>query len=130
MPIPPTHEKNTIIVPAIHSPRAKPAKFANTLHSIQVSLSTAAPVSIANKKILQIGTINKENPTVSHLLKNHPDYRNDCWKIIFSAANKDKKYREIPEGSIVSINQDTKELRWDKISGETHPGNMRADQDN
>ena len=66
-----------------------------------------------NESIVKIGTINKNTPTISHLLKNNPDYQKDAWNIILSDTNKSKDFNRIRTGTIVSINTATNELLWE-----------------
>ena len=60
-----------------------------------------------------IGEISETHPTVSHLLINHPDYRQNCWQIIHSEQNRNKPYRKIETGTRIYIDSDTHRLFWD-----------------
>jgi hypothetical protein len=62
--------------------------------------------------LIPVGTISRENPTVSHLLISHPDYRSDCWKIIHSEVNAQKEFRTLREGEEIFINPATHEVVW------------------
>lgn len=59
---------------------------------------------------IPLGTIGGDTPTISHLLKNHPQYRDKAWKIIFSAVNRNKPYTSLRPGCRVSIDPNTLEL--------------------
>ncbi len=63
--------------------------------------------------LIHVGAISRENPTVSHLLISHPDYRSDCWKIIHSEVNAQKAFRTLREGEEIFIDSTTHEVVWD-----------------
>lgn len=63
-------------------------------------------------EVLALGAIDQENPTISHLLKKNPLYRDQAWNIIFSAANRNKPYGALQPGSLVSIDPSTLELSF------------------
>ena len=65
-----------------------------------------------NAEPIFIGTLSKNNPTVSELLIKHPAYGKDCWNIIDSSINCDKTYTLIPDGSRIYLNPDTLEIVW------------------
>jgi|GEM_PF-2348002 len=86
-----------------------------TVAPVIISSPTASAQTMSVKNpgnIIDLGTIDKDNPTVSQLLKNTPQYRKDAWNIIFSAINKTKEYNRIPKGTVISINTRTNELIW------------------
>lgn len=60
-----------------------------------------------------IGEISKTHPTVSHLLVNHPDYRQNCWHIIHAEQNRNKPYRKIETGTRIYIDPENLCLFWD-----------------
>ncbi|UCD35542.1 MAG: hypothetical protein JSU90_01550 [Nitrospiraceae bacterium] len=62
----------------------------------------------------EIGRISKETPTVSHILKKHPEYFDRCWDIIHSPVNNGKKFRQMREGTVVVLKPDSNELLWGK----------------
>ena len=59
-----------------------------------------------------LGTIKPDTPTISHLLKSDPRFTDQAWKIIFSAANRNKPYASLQPGTVVSINPQTQELSF------------------
>lgn len=73
--------------------------------------------SITEKKSVDgpilLGTLDAANPTLSHLLKSSPKYRDNAWDIIFSTVNRNKPYTSVRPGSLVSINPNTLELSFD-----------------
>ena len=66
----------------------------------------------ARTSYVQIGTISKETPTVSHILKNNPDYSEKCWDIIFASENRGKTFTQMREGTIVALRSGSNELAW------------------
>ncbi len=64
----------------------------------------------ANKT--QLGVINEENPTVSHLLKNHPSLHSDTWDILSSAVNRDKDFTRLPFNTLIQFDSATGEITW------------------
>ena len=79
------------------------------------------PVTSLPDKNIVLGTIDKDNPTVSQLLKNNPSYKKDTWNIIFSEINKAKEFKRIPAGTVVSINTETNELIWKGVPPRNQP---------
>lgn len=65
-------------------------------------------------ELVNIGSINSGHPTISHLLKKHPDYTNKAWDIIFSPANRNIPYDTLPLGTLVFIDPKTSELSFQK----------------
>jgi hypothetical protein len=61
---------------------------------------------------IELGKISKETPTVSHILKNHPDYAKKCWDIIFASENKGKPFNKMQEGTVVALKKGSNELLW------------------
>jgi hypothetical protein len=61
---------------------------------------------------VELGTISQETPTVSHILKNHPDYAKKCWDIIFASENQGKQFNKMREGTVVALKKGSNELLW------------------
>lgn len=61
---------------------------------------------------IALGALDADNPTLSHLLKNNPQYSDHTWNIIFSATNRHKPYTSLRPGCQVSINPQTLELSF------------------
>jgi|GEM_PF-2448206 len=74
----------------------------------------------SNAPRIKLGTLSATQPTVSHLLANHPVYGGDCWEIIHSDMNRDKPYTRIPAGTTIYLDPQTDEIFWD-FSGRTPP---------
>jgi len=63
---------------------------------------------------IPLGTLDADNPTLSHLLKNNPQYSGNTWNIIFSPVNHNKPYTSLRPGCQVSINPQTLELSFEQ----------------
>ncbi|MFP4087835.1 MAG: hypothetical protein ACLFUL_13685 [Desulfobacteraceae bacterium] len=66
--------------------------------------------------LVHIGTISRENPTVSHLLISHADHGRDCWDIVHSDANAQKAFRRLREGEEIYLDPSTREVVWGRES--------------
>jgi hypothetical protein len=62
--------------------------------------------------LIELGRISKETPTVSHILKSHPEYSDKCWKIVFAEENQGKPFTKMHDGTVVALNPDNNELLW------------------
>ena len=62
----------------------------------------------------ELGMISKVTPTVSHILKNHPEFSDRWWDIIIAPENKGKKFSQMREGTVVALKQGSNELAWGK----------------
>lgn len=67
---------------------------------------------------LELGKISKKYPTISHLLKNHPQLREQTWNLIANTINKDKPFQTIPLGTEIYLNKENMEITWNR-SGTT-----------
>ena len=65
------------------------------------------------KSLVNLGSLSSNQPTVSHLSINHPEYRQHCWDIIHSELNKEKPFTRIPNGTEIYIDPESKEIIWD-----------------
>lgn len=72
--------------------------------------STSLPPAL--QESIPLGVIDQTAPTVSHLLKNHPDFRQDTWNILAMEINQGKPFTHIPTNAMVSIQPLTGELTW------------------
>ncbi|TKB07142.1 hypothetical protein [Desulforhopalus sp. IMCC35007] len=59
-----------------------------------------------------LGRTSERFPTVSHLLKNHPELRDKTWELIANDVNADKPFHAIPSGTEIYFNNDTMEISW------------------
>lgn len=68
---------------------------------------------------VHLGTITRDQPTVSHLLAGNEGYGSECWEIIHSGQNHNKPYTRIPEGTEIFLDPQTREISWqgDDVSG-------------
>ncbi len=73
---------------------------------------TAHGNDLSSVKLLALGKISNENPTVSDILVNHPQYGKKCWQIIHSLQNRQKAFNTIQPGARVFINPQTYEITW------------------
>jgi hypothetical protein len=120
--------KNTTISivspPPTTETKSVPANFAGVFDSSLARMgrnkNTADTASISHDRIapektnlIKLGKISSAQPTVSHLSINHPEYGDECWKIIHSDINKDKPYNRIPEGTKIYLDPESKEITWD-----------------
>ncbi len=64
---------------------------------------------------IQIGRIDNKNPTVSHLLKNHPQLRAQTWNLLASSINKDKPFHRIASGTEIHLNVENMEITWKEV---------------
>ncbi len=80
------------------------------------------------KRIL-LGTISAESPTVSNLLKEHPDYERDTWRIVHSEENRDKPYTRMPPGTDVYLDAESLEVVWDYKGVPSAPASALAGTD-
>ena len=71
------------------------------------NISRTVPINL-----VEIGVINDETPTVSHILKKNAGYQEDSWDIIFSDVNKNKQFTNILPDTKILINPRTNELVW------------------
>lgn len=61
---------------------------------------------------LALGKISPETPSVSHLLLQNPESKNQTWSILDLAINKDKPFHQISAGTEISLNRQTGEISW------------------
>jgi hypothetical protein len=84
--------------------------FAKQLEAVEKNQACGRNCSKPDK--IHLGTISASQPTVSHLLASHEDFRNECWKIVHCRSNAAKPYTRIPEGTDVYLDPLTKEITW------------------
>ena len=77
--------------------------------------SAAAPSPAPNMKPISLGTLNARQATVSDLLSQHPEYKDDMWQIVGNPLNKAKPFRQIPSGTAIYLNPVTRELSWSGV---------------
>ena len=73
---------------------------------------TIDPPNAEKASRICLGSLSKGTPTVSHLLINNPEYGKECWDILSHGLNRSKAFTEIPEGTPVYLNADTREITW------------------
>jgi hypothetical protein len=67
---------------------------------------------IPDKKAFVIGTISRENPTVSHLFEANPHFDRRFWDIINAPVNGSKDYTSLMTGTRVELDPATMELAF------------------
>ncbi len=82
------------------------------------ALSTASQLQTApnpaTEKLL-FGTIDQENPTVSHLLRSHPHFASETWTLLSHSSNRDKPFHRIPPGTEMYLDIKTQEISWKQL---------------
>lgn len=68
--------------------------------------------TVSNAERITLGKIDATNPTVSHLLRNQPDLKEQMWQLLGSPINKDKPYQQIAAGTEIQLNPKTMEIIW------------------
>ena len=67
-------------------------------------------VSSGKQSLIKVGSLSRENPTVSHLLVKHPQFAGQCWEIIHDPVNQDKPFRNMAMGETVWLDTETREI--------------------
>ena len=94
--------------------RPAPAPAAVTPPPAPTTTDTPAPAgTVRADGSIAVGTIGKETPTVSHVLKANPIYAADAWNIIFSKINQGKPFTTLRPGTEILIDPQTMELRFE-----------------
>ncbi len=109
-----------------------PAEYNALQRLTGVKAAQRNPAASPTNRVL-LGTISAENPTVSNLLKAHPHYERDTWRIVHSEENRDKPYTQMRPGTNVYIDKESFEVVWDYEGGPADPattlaGTERSDQ--
>ena len=85
-----------------------------------VDLHSASPVeatvvqheTVSQNELITLGKIDANSPTVSHLLKNNPETKEQMWQLLGNKINKDKPYDRILAGTEIQLNPQTMEIVW------------------
>ena len=81
----------------------------------KVTTQTERPAEVQSPALsgkILLGTITRETPTISALLRKHPVYGKDLWNIVYADCNQDKPYTKILPGTNIYLNEETSELNW------------------
>lgn len=99
-----THEFSRILNNTATEKKGGPIRTSNT----------GAPVTGYAEEVpyIELGRISEETPTVSHILKNHPEFSAQCWDIIFSSVNRGKDFTNMKDGTLVALKPGSSELVW------------------
>lgn len=74
--------------------------------------------------LIRLGSLSRENPTVSHLIMNNPQLREKCWEIVHDPVNRDKPFRDMQRGDTIWIDPQSREIvREAQNPGEARPAN-------
>ncbi len=85
------------------TPRKHPVTQRHVPGSVLPTVSTTA---------IELGVVTREIPTVSHLLKAHPEFSAETWRILSSQVNNEKDFSQIPVGATVRISSTSHEISW------------------
>jgi hypothetical protein len=61
---------------------------------------------------IELGTVNEKHSSVAQLLLANPNLKAKTWSIIHDAINQDKAFNQIPSGTRIYYNNETRELSW------------------
>lgn len=93
-----------------------PAQEASDEPASRTSVMQPAPVdqrvSANQRQQILLGTIDSNNSTVSHLLMNNPEYKDQAWQLLNNSVNMNKSFKRIPVGAEVFIQPGTMEIGW------------------
>lgn len=91
--------------------------FAEVLKTKQAGESgrSSQAQSKQEDSLISLGKVTRQNPNVSSLLVKHPVYQKDCWRILYSHANRDKPYTRIRPGTEIFLDPKTREVVWGKM---------------
>lgn len=123
---PATHEISWLRQDQDRSPVVNPVtlfQFHNTESQEKVSdenLQVGTVASVASEKLVALGTIDSANPTVSHLLIQHPDLKDQTWNLLSNSLNSSKPFQHIDAGTEVYFNPSSQEIHW-KRTNTSHP---------
>jgi len=70
------------------------------------------PESTSKNDLVSLGRIDSNNPTVSHLLKNNEDFKQQMWDLLGNDINKDKPYHRILANTEIMLDPKTNEIVW------------------
>ncbi len=66
----------------------------------------------AEASSILLGRIDRKNPTVSHLLQQHPEHREGIWSVLNSDLNRDKPFHAIAPGTEIYLQPGSQEIVW------------------
>ncbi|HFQ82311.1 MAG TPA: hypothetical protein ENK33_13235 [Desulfobacterales bacterium] len=98
-------------------PQSPPGPTADNFQQILTDNMHQPPhTEKSTNQIIKLGVIDKNTPTVSNLLHQNKRFKDETWNIIFSAANRGKRFRDIRAGSEVTLNLANNEISWHRPS--------------
>ncbi len=73
----------------------------------------------SNQEKLYLGTLDRTHPTVSHLLKGHPEVAGKTWQVLSNPINNQKTFTSITSGTKIYLNISSSEISWTSRSNST-----------
>ena len=89
--------------------------------------SSGADLDQQKQSLVHLGSLSPAQPTVSHLIVDHPEYKQDCWSIVHDPINSNKHFRELPASQDVWLNPATREIIFEP--DQQHNGSRTAKMD-
>lgn len=86
--------------------------------------SSGADQGRQKQSLVHLGRLSPAQPTVSHLIVNHPEHKEDCWSIVHDSINSNKHFRQLPANQDVWLNPATREIVFDP--DQQHNGSQAA----
>ncbi len=79
--------------------------------------------------LVYVGSTTKTSPTVSHVLSNNDEFKQQSWDIIYSTINKEKPYTSIPLRASIYYDKQNGELSWSKGEMSQQPPKLHTAQE-
>jgi len=94
------------------------------------AMSGQLPAAVPEKaEKIDLGAISTETPTVSDLLRRHPELRHRIWEIVHAPANRDKPYTTLRPGTRVLFDPASGALEFSPpVSGSSSPDRQPDDR--
>ncbi|MGM0760687.1 MAG: hypothetical protein ACQEUB_13415, partial [Thermodesulfobacteriota bacterium] len=89
--------------------------------------SSGADQGRQKQSLVHLGRLSPAQPTVSHLIVNHPEHKEDCWSIVHDSINSNKHFRQLPANQDVWLNPATREIVFEP--DQQHNGYRTAKMD-
>lgn len=79
---------------------------------VDTSFPERANTRSVSTDLIPLGKIDRDTPTISHLLTRNSTHQEEGWNIIFAPVNKNKQFANIRQGTKVYLDQKSRELLW------------------
>ncbi len=73
-----------------------------------------------SRQSIKLGQLNQARPNIASLLAELPEYKGQRWSIIHAPVNSNKSFTQIPSGSMIYLNPETRELSWSSAQAANH----------